>query len=123
MLIDGNEKEQIQAETEVAIIEEMHTISASTETVQSEVVSHDVEKSTLSKPQHSCISIIISGQNVNSRIAELSMVYGTLPEVLIEGINDLLFEVIGDNVIDFSADVPSIYDDYLDDIKKLIEED
>ena len=123
LVIDDNEEEQIQAETEVTIIEEMDAIAASTETVQSEIVSDDVEKCTLSKPQRSCISIIISGQNVNCRIAELSMVNGTLPEVLIEGINDLLFEAFGDNVIDSAADVPYVYDDYLDDVKKLIEED
>lgn len=122
LVIDDNEDKQIQADTEVKI--EITDIASTSTKAEQSALGADVEQEgILSELQCSCISIITSGQNVNPRIAELAMSNDTLPGVMIEGINDLLFETFGDNVIDSAADIPYIYDDYLDDVKKLIEED
>lgn len=122
LVIDDSEEGPSRVETDV-LIEETNVTANCTKAGKAEVTSAEMQERTLSKSQRICISIIISGQNVNSRIAEWSIANGTLPEVLIEGINELLFEAFEDNVIDAAADVPYIYDDYLDDVKKLIEED
>lgn len=122
LVIEEPEGNEINAELE-ALVEEPNLVVAVSETEQADTIPDGTNEIELSKPQRICISIIISGKSVNPQIMELSKANGTLPEVLMEGINELLFEIFGDNVIDSSADVPYIYDDYLSDVKKLIKED
>lgn len=121
LVIDEGEDDLTQTGTDTPI-EEMDVITASIIGEQEKNASGQGQEIALTESQRICISIITSGQNVNSRIKELSIAIGTLPEVLIECINELLFEDFGDNVIDSAADVPYIYNDYLDDVKEIIKE-
>ena len=121
LVIDEGEDGLIQNGAATAI-EEMDVITASIIGEQEKNASSQGQEIALTELQRICISIITSGQNVNSRIKALSIANGTLPEVLIEYINELLYEYFGDNVIDSAADVPYIYNDYLNDVKEIIKE-
>lgn len=76
----------------------------------------------LSEQQRLCLRVILNGNAVNSRVAEIAKASGMLPELLLESINDTLFETFGDNIIDASGDEPYIYDDYIDELTNQIEE-
>lgn len=52
---------------------------------------------------------------------ELSTKDGILIEVLIEGINNKALETIGDNLIEFSEEQPIIYDEYIDEVRNMIQ--
>ncbi|MGN0579895.1 MAG: TerB N-terminal domain-containing protein [Ruminococcus sp.] len=45
---------------------------------------------------------------------------GSMPSVLADSINEKLYDIFGDTVIDFSADYPELIEDYTDDLKQLI---
>ena len=76
----------------------------------------------LSEQQRLCLRVIMNGNTVNSRVSEIAKANGMLPEMLLENINDTLFETFGDNIIDTAGDEPSIYDDYIDELINMIEE-
>ena len=46
--------------------------------------------------------------------------HGTLPSLLADSVNDKLFDSFGDTVIDCSADVPELIEDYSDELKTII---
>ena len=45
---------------------------------------------------------------------------GTMPSLLADSINEKLFDVFADTVIDCSADVPEIIEDYVDELKNYV---
>ncbi|MDO4863861.1 MAG: TerB N-terminal domain-containing protein [Ruminococcus sp.] len=45
---------------------------------------------------------------------------GTMPSLLADSINDKLFDVFGDTVIDCSADVPEVIGDYADELQNYV---
>lgn len=46
---------------------------------------------------------------------------GYIPSVLADSINEKLFDQFGDTIIDFSEDIPQIVEDYLEEMRTLIE--
>ena len=64
----------------------------------------------------------------NERFFMQSLLYGKtfdskiMPSLLADSINEKLFDMFGDIVIDFSGDTPQIIDDYTDELKGLIPE-
>ncbi len=63
------------------------------------------------------IEALLSGSDIRAYAGKA----GVLPSVLGDGINEKLFDIFSDNVIDFTDDRPCILDDYIDDIKQMNE--
>ena len=43
-----------------------------------------------------------------------------MPSLAADGINEALFDIIGDTVIEFEGDVPRIVEDYADDVREAL---
>lgn len=52
--------------------------------------------------------------------SEAARKIGILPSVLADSINEKLFDIFGDTVIDFSSDIPELIEDYTDELKDYI---
>ena len=46
--------------------------------------------------------------------------YGTMPSLLSDSVNEKLFDIFGDTVIDCSSDVPELIEDYSDELKRIV---
>lgn len=77
----------------------------------------------LSDVQREVLSVIANSSSCINQVIELSQKNRIMPEILIEGINELALEAIGDNIIDATNEHPFIYEDYIDDIKNILEGD
>jgi len=64
-----------------------------------------------SSTAHSC-------GNFLQELRRIASVSNTFPDVIIEEINNLAMDLVGDCVIDSNGAVPSVYPDYLDEIKE-----
>lgn len=71
----------------------------------------------LTAAENGFVQALLSGADVRAYAAGT----GVLPSVLGDGINEKLFDIFADNVIDFTGDKPCILEDYIDDIKQMSE--
>lgn len=55
-----------------------------------------------------------------SDYSETARKAGILPSVLADSINEKLFDIFGDTVIDFGSDIPELIEDYIDELKSYI---
>lgn len=69
------------------------------------------------------LSIIFNQVDTNLKLEELCKKSGLLVEVMIEGLNEKALEIIGDNLIESRNHVPIIFQDYISDISKLLQEE
>ena len=67
------------------------------------------------------IEIILNGSDILTKLNTLASQNVTTVEMLLDEINEAALDTIGDNIID-TADEPYIYEDYIDEVKKLMEE-
>ncbi len=65
--------------------------------------------------------VILSGQDVLDKLRQCAINNHTLTEVLIEQINEVALECIGDNIIETGNSLVYIYDDYRADLLRVIE--
>ncbi|MDI9590867.1 MAG: TerB N-terminal domain-containing protein [Acidobacteriota bacterium] len=63
---------------------------------------------------------VIAGLVEGTPLSELLSPTDPFPSVVIDGINEKLFDLIGDAVIEFDGDEPHVIDDYLDDIREVL---
>ena len=70
----------------------------------------------LSKVQIEALSVILSGQAVAEKLQSLSIRNNSLTEVVLEGINEVALECIGDNIIETGDVSVYIYDDYVENL-------
>ena len=42
-----------------------------------------------------------------------------MPSILADSVNEKMFDLFSDNIIDFSEDIPNIIEDYADDLKEM----
>jgi hypothetical protein len=117
-------KDSFQEETDVIQELEMSQVkkqSSSLQNDENDEWQELVER--LSSYELQTLSIILNQTDTNPKLEELSKKSGTLIEVMIEGINEKALEIIGDNLIESREDVPGIYQDYISDIDKLLQEE
>ena len=55
----------------------------------------------------------------NGDIAAAAKKCGKMPSILADSINEKMFEVFSDNIIDFSEDIPQLIEDYTDELKEM----
>ena len=55
----------------------------------------------------------------NGDYCKVSAKSGKMPSILADSVNEKMFDLFSDNIIDFSEDIPHIFEDYIDDLKKM----
>lgn len=55
----------------------------------------------------------------NEDITAAAQKSGKMPSILADSINEKMFEVFSDNIIDFSEDIPQLIEDYTDELKEM----
>jgi hypothetical protein len=76
--------------------------------------------SQLSDTQIEALRIVLEGQRVMFTLREIANRQGTMPELLLDTINEAALETLGDAILDASGDEPAVYDDYTNDALKLV---
>lgn len=71
----------------------------------------------LTAEENGFLQALLSGSDIKAYSAGK----GVLLSVLADGINEKLFDIFADNVIDFADDCPVILEDYFDDVKEMYE--
>lgn len=67
------------------------------------------------------LAIVLSGEDTLAKLRTLSQASGGLMvEVMIERVNELALESIGDNIMASSTEEVTIYDEYLEDIRQMM---
>lgn len=72
--------------------------------------------------QKNVLIIMMNESSSMPAIMKLAQTYHVMPEVLLDGINEMALTLIGDNLIETAEENPYIYDDYLNEIKMCLEE-
>ncbi len=72
--------------------------------------------------QKEAITIILNEPLSMPSLIKLSVKHKIMTEVLLDSINELSIDIIGDNIIETSEENPFIYDEYVNAIKKHLEE-
>ena len=72
--------------------------------------------SPLTDSERSFLRALIEGGDWSAAAREA----GSMPSLLADSINDKLFDSFADTVIDCSADVPEVIEDYADELKKYV---
>ncbi|AFZ03387.1 tellurite resistance TerB C-terminal domain-containing protein [Calothrix sp. PCC 6303] len=76
---------------------------------------------TLTSPQFQALESILEEQNPYPRIKKIAEDNITMPNILIDSINEQAQETIGEIIIDTNADLPLIYPEYRFKLQQLIE--
>ena len=96
--------------------EEKDTISKFDLTALSDEMKQLLE--TLSPTQEEILHIILSQENMSQRIEEIANAEMSMPEILIDEINDIATQYIGDILIDTFGDEMCVLEQYADELKK-----
>ena len=70
----------------------------------------------LDRFQKEALNAILLKKNVDETLLSIARQKLIMKEILIESINEIALENIGDNLIDTSSTVPYVYDDYIENI-------
>ena len=73
---------------------------------------------TLSPIQKEILYIILSQENISGRIEEIANTEMSMPEILVDEINDIATQHIGDILIDTFGDEMCVLEQYADELKK-----
>ena len=73
---------------------------------------------TLSPTQKEILYIILSQENISGRIEEIANTEMSMPEILVDEINDIATQYIGDILIDTFGDELCVLEQYADELKK-----
>ena len=73
---------------------------------------------TLSPTQKEILYIILSQENISGRIEEIANAEMSMPEILVDEINDIATQYIGDILIDTFGDEMCVLEQYADELKK-----
>lgn len=84
-------------------------------TTTEENTEDDGSTSLLNEAETAFIRTVLSGGDWNAS----ARAYSILPAILADSINEKLFDIIGDTVIDFSDDRPELIEDYRDELEVL----
>lgn len=75
------------------------------------------DKSPLDKGEYALLHALLYGGDYHAALGK-----GAMLSVLADGINEKLYDIIGDTVIEFDGDIPTLIDDYTDELKGIIGE-
>ncbi|MBQ6998551.1 MAG: TerB N-terminal domain-containing protein [Clostridia bacterium] len=75
---------------------------------------------TLSSTQKEILYIILSQENISGRIEQIANAEMSMPEILVDEINDIATQYIGDILIDTFGDEMCVLEQYVDELKKAI---
>lgn len=78
--------------------------------------------SSITEIQKKALIVMLNESSSMPAIMELALTHHVMPEVLFDGINETALTLIGDNLIETADENPYIYDDYLNEIKMILEE-
>lgn len=72
----------------------------------------------LSEMQQQVVHIVLLGEDVQERLAAIAEEAMTMPEILIDEINDIAAGILDDILIDGFGDVPCVLEQYAEELKK-----
>jgi len=76
--------------------------------------------SSLANNQRDVLSIILNGKDVSEKLAQFAVNNHLMIEVLLEKINEIALEHIGDNIIETNDNPVYIYDDYANELNRVL---
>jgi hypothetical protein len=76
----------------------------------------------LTEANSNALKVLIDKDNIEKKLAEVAKEQGVLLEVLMESINEIALEYLGDNVLDTCGIPPSIYQEYEYQVKNIFME-
>lgn len=76
----------------------------------------------LPQPEFEALSAIVTQPNPNSSLKQISEASLTMPELLIDSINERAIDTVGDLIIETGSNAPTVAPEYLEIVKTLIQQ-
>lgn len=108
---------------EKEIKDEIELVKKDELTTVSEVNEWDDLWNELTQKEKELLFILIEAENTERilKISTLIKECGILLEVFVEAINEKAIEIVGDNILEYSSELPQIYDDYIEEISTVLQ--
>lgn len=92
-------------------------ISNETKIVPNKNINGDEEQNALlDSDEKLFLSLLISGENYESFLQDKNII----PSIIIDGINEKMYDIFGDTAIIFDGDIPELVDEYIEELKNYI---
>ncbi len=95
--------------------EELQAEQEEREQIEETVVNDEQEDYRLSSEEMATIILLLKGKDLNKYLKE----HHLMAAVIIDNINEKLFDEFGDNVIEFINDIPTVIEDYQEDLEDM----
>lgn len=95
--------------------EELQAEQEENEQLEETVVDNEEENYGLSSEEKTTIILLLKGKDINKYLKE----HHLMAAVMIDNINEKLFDEFGDNVIEFINDIPTVIEDYQEDLEDM----
>lgn len=95
--------------------EELQAEQEEKEQLEEAIVDTEQEDYGLSSEEISTIILLLKGKDLNKYLKE----HHLMAAVIIDNINEKLFDEFGDNVIEFINDIPTVIEDYQEDLEDM----
>ena len=95
--------------------EELQAEQEEREKIEETVVNDEQEDYGLSSEEMATIILLLKGKDLNKYLKE----HHLMAAVIIDNINEKLFDEFGDNVIEFINDIPTVIEDYQEDLEDM----
>ncbi|OYS06489.1 TerB N-terminal domain-containing protein [Lactobacillus johnsonii] len=95
--------------------EELQAEEEEKEQLEEAIVDNEQEDYGLSSEEMSTIILLLKGKDLNKYLKE----HHLMAAVIIDNINEKLFDEFGDNVIEFINDIPTVIEDYQEDLEDM----
>lgn len=95
--------------------EELQAEQEEREQIEETVVNDKQEDYGLSSEEMATIILLLKGKDLNKYLKE----HHLMAAVIIDNINEKLFDEFGDNVIEFINDIPTVIEDYQEDLEDM----
>lgn len=95
--------------------EELQAEQEEKEQLEEAIVDTEQEDYGLSSEEMSTIILLLKGKDLNKYLKE----HHLMAAVIIDNINEKLFDEFGDNVIEFINDIPTVIEDYQEDLEDM----
>lgn len=95
--------------------EELQAEQEEKKQIEEFVVDDEQENYGLSSEEKTTIILLLKGKDINKYLKE----HHLMAAVIIDNINEKLFDEFGDNVIEFINDIPTVIEDYQEDLEDM----
>lgn len=95
--------------------EELQAEQEEKEQLEEAIVDNEQEDYGLSSEEMSTIILLLKGKDLNKYLKE----HHLMAAVIIDNINEKLFDEFGDNVIEFINDIPTVIEDYQEELEDM----